>query len=43
MKILVPATIDVPNAKYLDRVIVTFVCGEGNLARGNVATEIKRP
>jgi len=41
--IMIPKGMDVPNVCYNDKVNVTFICGEGDLLRGNVAESIKRP
>jgi hypothetical protein len=38
-----PRGLEVPNAAFADRLLVTFRSGEGNLARGNRAISIRRP
>ncbi len=36
------ANLTVPNASYLDQVVVQFDCTQGELETGNIATEIRR-
>jgi len=40
--ILIPELINVPKAVYGDELMVTFMCREGNLKKGNVALSIDR-
>jgi hypothetical protein len=40
--ILIPNSLELPNAQLGDDVIVTFVCKDGDLRHGNEATQIKR-
>jgi hypothetical protein len=42
MVILVPASLDVPDAQSGDTVTVTFPCADGDLRHGNVAQKIER-
>ena len=41
-KIFIPENLtDVPKAVFQDRVVVTFICKDGDLKHGNVAVSIK--
>jgi hypothetical protein len=42
MIVMLPAGQDVPNATYGDKVLVTFVCEDGDRKHGNVAKKIVR-
>ncbi len=39
----IPEGLSVPNAGYSDKLVVEFICKEGNLHRGNEAISIIRP
>lgn len=39
----IPSDLSVPNVAFAESVVVTFLCKEGNLRRGNEAKAIKRP
>ena len=42
IKIFIPEHLsDIPNAVYLDRVVVTFICRDGDPQHGNSAVSIK--
>ena len=41
-KIFIPEHLsDIPKAVYLDKVVVTFICKDGDPQHGNVAVSIK--
>ena len=42
MVIKIPEGLSVPNVDHNGRVIVTFICNEGNLRHGNIAKSIER-